>query len=137
VLLVVPAPSRPNTVYEQAAARYGVSATVLKALHNVESTAASDGCLANMEGSGALGPFQFKPSTFRAYGVDADGDGRADICGVVDSLFSAARYLQALGADGDPASAGTRHALTRYGTDVAGVVSLATWWDDRAEASSQ
>jgi membrane-bound lytic murein transglycosylase B len=119
----------PATIYERAAARYGVSAATLRALHNVESGAASDGCLANAEGSGATGPLQFKPSTFGVYGVDADGDGRTDICGAVDSLFAAAHYLHDLGADADASSATTRRALERYGTDVEGVVALATWWE--------
>ena len=65
------------------------------------------------------------PATFKAYGVDGDGDGRADICGLADSLLSAARYLQALGADADPASAATFRALQRYGTDPVRVVALA------------
>jgi soluble lytic murein transglycosylase-like protein len=119
------APTRPPTVYDLAAARYGLNAALLKALHDVESSAASDGCLENLEGSGAVGPFQFMPSTFRAYGVDGDGSGRADICGFVDSLFSAARYLHVLGADADPTSEVTRAALARYGTDPEWVIGLA------------
>jgi hypothetical protein len=118
-------PTRPPTLYDHAARRYGINAAMLKALHDVESSAASDGCLENLEGSGAVGPFQFKPATFRAYGVDGDGNGRADICGFVDSLFSAARYLQILGADADPASELTRAALARYGTDPEWVIGLA------------
>ena len=63
-----------------------------------------------------MGPFQFKPATFRQYGIDADGDGQPNICGFADSLFSAARYLQALGADARAESAQTYRALVRYGT---------------------
>ena len=98
---------------------------MLRALHNVESSAASDGCLANLDGSGAIGPFQFMPATFRAYGLDANADGRLDACNVVDALFSAARYLQVLGADADAASTGTQRALKRYGTDAGRVAALA------------
>ena len=76
--------------------------------------------------SRALAPSgQFQPTTFRAYGIDADGNGRADICGFADSLFSAARYLRALGADGNLASAATWRALARYGTDPGLVFLLA------------
>ncbi|MCC7104497.1 MAG: lytic murein transglycosylase [Chloroflexi bacterium] len=118
-------PARPTTLYDMAARQYGVSPAVLEALHTVESSGAGDGCLPNQAGSGAIGPFQFKPATFRAYGVDADGDGRADICGFVDSLFSAARYLHALGADTGSASPVTVRALDLYGTASGRVVSAA------------
>jgi len=118
--------SRPSrTVYEAAGARYGISPALLVALHAVESGSAGDGCVRNRHGSGAVGPLQFKPATFRAYGVDADGDGRADICGRADALYSAAHYLKALGADAHPTSPATRRALARYGTHVARVVALA------------
>ena|SRR5438067_10637734 len=113
----------PANLYELAAARYGVSSQLLRALHEIESGGAVVGCLANREGSGALGPFQFMPATFGLFGVDADGDGRADICSFVDSLFSAARYLRALGADADPASPASQRALRLYGTDVARVAA--------------
>ena len=86
-----------------------------------------------MEGSGALGPFQFKRATFRQYGVDGNHDGERDICAFTDALFSAARYLRALGADGidDPR---TRRALTRYGTDPDRVLALARSYRDRDRA---
>ena len=119
----VPRPAR--TLYEAAGARYGVSPAVLVALHAVESGSAGDGCVRNRQGSGEEGSLQFKPATFRAYGVDADGDGRANICGRADALYSAARYLKALGADAQPASSATRRALARYGTQVERVVALA------------
>jgi membrane-bound lytic murein transglycosylase B len=41
---------------------------------------------------------QFLPSTWAMYGVDADGDGKADIQDPTDAVFSAARYLCAAGA---------------------------------------
>lgn len=53
-----------------------------------------------MKGSwaGAMGHLQFMPSTFRAYAVDADGDGRKDIWGSLpDAFASAANYLSRLG----------------------------------------
>jgi membrane-bound lytic murein transglycosylase B len=51
---------------------------------------------ANMIGSwaGAMGQTQFLPSTFLAYAVDADGDGRRDIWGsMADVLASTANFL--------------------------------------------
>ena len=55
---------------------------------------------------------QFLPATFAAYGIDGNGDGRADILNDADSIHSAANYLAALGAaDGDD---GVRRALFGY-----------------------
>ncbi len=58
-----------------------------------------------MRGSwaGAMGHMQFMPSTFRAYAVDGDGDGRIDVWqSLPDAMYSAAHYLQQAGwrADG-------------------------------------
>jgi membrane-bound lytic murein transglycosylase B len=66
---------------------------LLEALHILE-----DGHipLAQMKGSwaGAMGPFQFMPTSYRHYAVDADGDGRIDLWNSVpDALASAANYL--------------------------------------------
>src|ERR1700750_2912430 len=44
---------------------------------------------------------QFLPSTWKRYGVDANGDGVADPYTPVDAIFSAARYLHAAGASKD------------------------------------
>ena len=55
---------------------------------------------AGMHGSwaGAMGHMQFMPSTFRAYAVDGDGDGRIDVWqSLPDALYSAAHYLQQAG----------------------------------------
>lgn len=48
--------------------------------------------------AGAMGQVQFMPSTFRAYAVDGDGDGRKDLWGsLADAFASAANYLNELG----------------------------------------
>jgi transglycosylase-like protein with SLT domain len=132
--------SRPVLWYRVAAAEQGVSPYLLEALHQIESSAAPDGCLSNVEGSGAVGPFQFKRSTFEAYAVDGNGDGVIDICGFADSLFSAAAYLKSLGVDGDLDGPAVREALLRYGTDADRVIELARYYRSRdlaltAEAS--
>ena len=57
-----------------------------------------------MKGSwaGAMGHMQFMPSTFRAYAVDADGDGRKDLWGSLpDAFASAANYLRRMGWQAD------------------------------------
>lgn len=53
-----------------------------------------------MQGSwaGAMGHFQFMPSTFNAYAVDADGDKQIDIWhSFEDAAASAANYLSSIG----------------------------------------
>ena len=53
-----------------------------------------------MEGSwaGAMGHFQFMPSTFNTYAVDYDGDGKIDIWhSFEDAVASAANYLSKMG----------------------------------------
>lgn len=47
----------------------------------------------------AVGPLQFLPSTWSAYAVDANGDGRADPQNIVDASATAGLYLCASGAD--------------------------------------
>jgi hypothetical protein len=44
---------------------------------------------------------QFIPSTWAAYGVDANDDGRKDPYNPVDAICAAARYLRAAGGDND------------------------------------
>jgi len=51
--------------------------------------------------AGAMGWTQFMPATWRAFGVDADGDGRRSPMSAADAIYAAARYLQHLGAPND------------------------------------
>jgi hypothetical protein len=51
--------------------------------------------------AGAVGWTQFMPSTWKRYGVDANGDGRRDPYDAPDAIFSSARYLRANGAPRD------------------------------------
>ena len=53
---------------------------------------------ANGSWAGAMGHFQFIPTTFEAYAVDADGDGKKDLVGnLYDAAFSAGNYLSVMG----------------------------------------
>ena len=45
----------------------------------------------------AVGPMQFIPDTWSRWGVDADGDGRADPNQIDDAALAAGRYLCASG----------------------------------------
>ncbi|MEM1086665.1 MAG: lytic murein transglycosylase [Pseudomonadota bacterium] len=52
--------------------------------------------------AGAMGQTQFMPSTFLAYAVDGDGDGRKDLwASEADALASAANYLKVSGYQND------------------------------------
>nr|WP_184943248.1 lytic murein transglycosylase [Planomonospora venezuelensis] len=73
----------------------GLSWTVLAAIGQVES---SHGRNNGPSSAGAQGPMQFMPATWKAYGVDGDGDGAADIWSPYDAVPSAANYLCANGA---------------------------------------
>src|SRR3712207_4274030 len=77
---------------------YGVRWEILAAINEIET---DYGRNLNVSYAGALGWMQFMPATWKAYGVDANGDGRKDPYNPVDAIFAAARYLKAAGADKD------------------------------------
>ncbi len=91
-------------IYQSAAGTCdGLDWTVLAAIHKVETRF---GIGRATSSAGAQGPMQFMRSTFDAYGIDGDGDGRADANDVEDAIFSAANLLCSNGA-GDPARLAT------------------------------
>jgi membrane-bound lytic murein transglycosylase B len=61
----------------------------------------------------AVGPMQFIPSTWRAYGVDADGNGTADAFNINDAALAAAHYLCVAGGN-LRTDAGQRKAVMAY-----------------------
>jgi hypothetical protein len=73
----------------------GLDPAVLAAIHTIETHQARD---RRVSPAGAVGPMQFLPSTWAHYGMDGNGDGRADIGNFSDAVFSAARMLCANGA---------------------------------------
>lgn len=90
-------PSNFDEIYNRAGTAYGVDPRILRAIHQVETGGSGSTGITNRSGSGAQGPMQFLPSTFRRHGVDGNGDGFADINNVEDAIFSAAAYLKACG----------------------------------------
>jgi hypothetical protein len=80
---------------KSATACRGLSWTVLAAIGQIES---GHGRNVGPSTAGALGPMQFMPGTWKAYGIDGDDDGKAEIMNPFDAVPSAARYLCVYGA---------------------------------------
>ena len=72
----------------------------------------------NVSTAGALGWMQFMPSTWEAYGVDANDDGRKDPYNPVDAICAAARYLKAAGGEEDLYAARSSPTTTPTGTST-------------------
>jgi membrane-bound lytic murein transglycosylase B len=119
----VPPTGRPTSylqLFQESAARYcqGLSWTVLAAIGQIES---ADGQNMGPSTAGALGPMQFLPSTWAAWGIDGFGDtGAPDIMNPFDAVPSAARMLCADGATNG--GAGLTQAIFDY--------NHATWYVD-------
>ena len=82
------------SIYQAAGIQYGIHWQVLAAINEIET---DYGRNLNVSSAGALGWMQFLPSTWQAYGVDANKDGKKDPYNPVDAIFAAARYLNAAG----------------------------------------
>lgn len=84
-------PANFDDLYQAAGAAYGVDPLLLKAIHIIETGASGSTTRSNT--SGATGPMQFLPSTFRAHAVDGNGDGIKSVYNVSDAVYTAAKYL--------------------------------------------
>ena len=82
-------------IYQAAGIEYQVPWQVLAAINEIET---DYGRNLSVSSADAVGWMQFLPSTWKQYGVDANGDGVADPYNPVDAIFTAARYLHAAGA---------------------------------------
>jgi hypothetical protein len=85
-------------IYQAAGTEYAVPWQVLAAINEIET---DYGRNLSVSSAGALGWMQFIPSSWKTYGVDANGDGQKDPYNPVDAIFAAARYLRAAGGDTD------------------------------------
>ncbi|HTZ85181.1 MAG TPA: lytic transglycosylase domain-containing protein [Solirubrobacteraceae bacterium] len=113
-------------LYEMAARRYGIDWAVLAAIGRVECDHGLDadpscGSEGATNYAGAGGPMQFIASTWTRYGIDGDGDGRADRWDPADAIYGAANYLAHAGAPRD-----YRRAILAY--------NHAGWYADDVEA---
>ena len=81
--------------YAQAASACpGLDPVLLVAIHDVETGRDAQG---ETSSAGAMGPRQFLPDTWAAYGVDANQDGTADPLDLADALAGATNLLCANG----------------------------------------
>ncbi|HEU5142964.1 MAG TPA: lytic murein transglycosylase, partial [Solirubrobacterales bacterium] len=89
-------------IYQACGTQYGVPWQVLASINKIET---AFGTNLNVSSAGAMGWMQFIPSSWEAYGVDANGDGRKDPYNPVDAICAAGNYLKAAGAHEDLYSA--------------------------------
>jgi membrane-bound lytic murein transglycosylase B len=74
----------------------------------------------------AVGPMQFIPSTWAAYGTDANGDGKADPHNLTDAAASAGHYLCAGDMDlANPSDLSA--AIFRYNHSMEYVATVMSW----------
>ncbi len=83
-------------IYQSCGTEYGIPWQVLAGINKIET---AFGTNLNVSSAGAEGWMQFIPSTWAAYGVDANNDGKKDPYNPVDAICAAARYLRAAGGD--------------------------------------
>ncbi|MEO8092769.1 MAG: lytic transglycosylase domain-containing protein, partial [bacterium] len=75
-------------IYQACGTQYGIPWQVLASINRIET---AFGTNLNVSTAGALGWMQFMPATWKAYGVDANDDGRKDPYNPVDAICAAAR----------------------------------------------
>ncbi len=85
-------------IYQACGTQFGIPWQVLASINKIET---GFGTNLNVSTAGAVGWMQFLPSTWKTYGLDANGDGRKDPYNPVDAICSAASYLKASGGSKD------------------------------------
>jgi hypothetical protein len=85
-------------IYQACGTEYGIPWEVLASINKIET---GFGTNLNVSSAGAVGWMQFLPSSWEAFGVDANGDGRKDPYNPVDAICAAANYLEIAGAHDD------------------------------------
>jgi Transglycosylase SLT domain/Peptidase family M23 len=85
-------------LYQACGTQYRIPWEVLASINKHES---AFGTNMGPSTAGAVGWMQFLPSTWKAYGVDANDDGEKDPYNPLDAICAAARYLNAAGGEED------------------------------------
>ncbi|HEX3042185.1 MAG TPA: lytic murein transglycosylase [Solirubrobacterales bacterium] len=85
-------------IYQACGTEYGIPWEVLASINKIET---GFGTNLNVSSAGALGWMQFLPSSWEAFGLDANGDGRKDPYNPVDAICAAAHYLKLAGGNDD------------------------------------
>src|SRR5689334_695271 len=85
-------------IYQACGSEYGIPWEVLASINKIES---NFGTNMGPSSAGALGWMQFLPSSWREYGLDANGDGHKDPYNPVDAICAAAHYLKLSGGSQD------------------------------------
>jgi transglycosylase-like protein with SLT domain/peptidase M23-like protein len=85
-------------IYQACGTEYGIPWEVLASINKIET---GFGTNLNVSSAGAVGWMQFLPSSWEAYGLDANGDGRKDPYNPVDAICAAASYLETAGGAED------------------------------------
>jgi len=132
-------PVRYLELYAAAGRRYGLDWAVIAGIGKVECDHGRDpdpSCTRErvLNAAGAGGPMQFIDLTWARFGVDADGDRRADRWDPADAIYSAANYLRAFGAPSN-----YREAIFAYnhaGWYVADVMSWAARYRSQQPATT-
>jgi len=88
-------------IYQRAASAYALGPQGPAILAGINAVETAFGSNLNVSSAGAEGWMQFMPSTWATYGVDANGDGKADPYNPEDAIFAAASYLHAAGMPTD------------------------------------
>jgi murein DD-endopeptidase MepM/ murein hydrolase activator NlpD len=85
-------------IYQACGTEYGIPWQVLAAINKIET---NFGTNMGPSTAGAIGWMQFLPSSWEAYGLDANGDGRKDPYNPVDAICAAAHLLKISGGGSD------------------------------------
>ena len=85
-------------IYQACGTEYGIPWEVLASINKIET---GFGTNLNVSSAGAVGWMQFLPSSWEAFGLDANGDGRQDPYNPVDAICAAAHYLKLAGGNDD------------------------------------